>query len=101
MVASDYEGQPLVVMEALALGVPVVATAVGRVPELVNPSVGRVVPPGDPEALGAAMAELAADPLLRSLLAAKASEHSNTWTLEDVAAAHLAIYEHIIPLTHA
>ena len=44
-VASDYEGQPIVVAEALALGLPVVATAVGRVPEMVNTTVGRVVPP--------------------------------------------------------
>ncbi|MEY4175493.1 MAG: hypothetical protein RI900_2658, partial [Actinomycetota bacterium] len=44
VVASDREGQPLVVSEALALGVPVVATSVGRVPELVDESVGRVVP---------------------------------------------------------
>ncbi len=35
-VASDYEGQPIVVAEALALGLPVVATAVGRVPEMVE-----------------------------------------------------------------
>ena len=95
VVASDYEGQPLVVMEALALGVPVVATAVGRVPELVNPSVGRVVPPGDPEALGGAMAELAAGPLLRSRLAVNASEHSSSWTFDDIATAHLGIYERI------
>ena len=59
VVASDYEGQPIVVAEALALGVPVVATAVGRVPELVDASIGRVVPPRDPVALGAALAELA------------------------------------------
>ena len=51
-VASDYEGQPIVVAEALALGLPVVATAVGRVPEMVNTTVGRVVPPRDPAALG-------------------------------------------------
>ena len=47
-VASDYEGQPIVVAEALALGVPVVATAVGRVPEMVNSDVGRVVVPSRP-----------------------------------------------------
>ena len=85
----------MVVMEALALGVPVIATAVGRVPELVNRSVGRVVPPGDPKALGGAMAELAAGPLLRSRLAVNASEHSSSWTLDDVAVAHREIYGRI------
>lgn len=95
VVASDYEGQPLVVMEALALGVPVVATAVGRVPELVSPAVGRVVPPGDPGALGAALAELAADPDLRASLAANASRRAEAWTLHDVASAHLALYQRL------
>jgi glycosyltransferase involved in cell wall biosynthesis len=95
VVASDYEGQPLVVMEALALGVPVVATAVGRVPELVSPAVGRVVAPGDPAALGAALAELAADAGLRATLAGNASQRTEAWTLHDVAAAHLALYERV------
>ena len=72
VVASDYEGQPIVVAEALALGLPVVATAVGRVPEMVNTSVGRVVPPRDPTALGAALAELATSPELRAEMSAVA-----------------------------
>ena len=92
VVASDYEGQPLVVAEALALGRPVVATAVGRAPELVGPSVGRVVPPGDPAALAAALVELAADPALRTALGASASAHGLTWTLEDVVSVHLGLY---------
>lgn len=92
VVASDYEGQPLVVLEALALGRPVVATAVGRVPELVSPAVGRVVPPGDPAALGAAIAELAADPALRALMGPRAVLRGLAWSLDDVVDAHLAIY---------
>jgi glycosyltransferase involved in cell wall biosynthesis len=91
VVASDYEGQPLVVAEALALGRPVVATAVGRVPELVTPSVGRVVPPGDPEALGAALTELAADPELRRRLGDAAHDVPH-WNLDDVLDAHLVLY---------
>lgn len=91
VVASDYEGQPLVVAEALALGRPVVATAVGRVPELVTPSVGRVVPPGDPEALAAALTELAADPDLRRRLGDAAHDVPH-WNLDDVLDAHLVLY---------
>jgi glycosyltransferase involved in cell wall biosynthesis len=92
VVASDYEGQPLVVLEALALGKPVVATAVGRVPELVSPAVGRVVPPGDAEALGAALAEVAGDAALRARMGLAARHEGHTWTLDDVVAAHLALY---------
>ena len=92
VVASDYEGQPLVVLEALALGRPVVATAVGRVPELVSPTVGRVVPPGDSQALGAALAEVAANPELRESMGRAARREGHTWTLGDVVDAHLALY---------
>ena len=97
VVASDYEGQPLVVLEALALGRPVVATAVGRVPELVSPAVGRVVPPGDPQALGAALAELAGDAELRRQMGAAALHEGHTWTLDDVVDAHLALYAEVAP----
>ena len=76
VVASDYEGQPIVVAEALALGLPVVATAVGRVPEMVNTSVGRVVPPRDPSALGAALTELATSPALLEEMSANAAANA-------------------------
>ena len=92
VVASDYEGQPLVVLEALALGLPVVATAVGRVPELVSPAVGRVVAPGDAQALGAALAEVAGDAALRARMRAAAGHAGHAWTLDDVVDAHLALY---------
>jgi glycosyltransferase involved in cell wall biosynthesis len=95
VVASDFEGQPLVVSEALALGCPVVATSVGRVPELVGPSVGRVVPPDDPSALGAALAELAADHDLRRTMGAAARHSGLAWRLPDVVDAHLSLYAEV------
>lgn len=52
---SVYEGNPLVVMEALAAGRPVVATAVGCVPELVDDQTGRLVAHGDADALARAL----------------------------------------------
>ena len=94
VVASDYEGQPLVVLEALALGRPVVATAVGRVPELVNPSVGRIVSPGDPRALGGALAEVAGNSELRRRMGAEASQDSLACTLEDVIDRYHELYSH-------
>jgi colanic acid/amylovoran biosynthesis glycosyltransferase len=60
------EGVPVVLMEAMAMAVPVVATRVGGVPELIEDGVsGRLVSPGSSTALARAIAALAADPPLR------------------------------------
>lgn len=63
VMCSIWEGFGLVVAEALHLGRPVVATAVGPVPSMVvDGETGRLVPPSDPEALAAAIGDLLADP---------------------------------------
>ena len=61
--SSIWEGSPLVVAEAMLLGRPIVATAVGAVPEaVVDGETGRLVPARDPAALGDAVADLVDDP---------------------------------------
>ena len=62
VLASNNEGLPVALMEALALGLPAVATAVGGVPEAINADNGILVPPRDPVALADAMDALANDP---------------------------------------
>ena len=65
------EGLPITLVEALALGTPVVATRVGGIPEVVEDDVSaRLVPPGDPGALGAAIVELLGDGALAGRLGA-------------------------------
>jgi glycosyltransferase involved in cell wall biosynthesis len=67
--SSRQEGLPVALMEALALGVPVVATAVGGVPEAVTDGrEGLLVPPGRPEQLARAIADLAIHPRRRARL---------------------------------
>lgn len=73
VMASNNEGLPVAIMEALALGLPICATSVGGIPEAVTDGVeGLLVPPSDPESLAAALARLADDPALRAQLAAGA-----------------------------
>ena len=63
---SLHEGLPLGILEAMRSARPVVATTVGAIPEAFPEGRGvTLVPPGDAEALAAALAELAADPPLR------------------------------------
>jgi glycosyltransferase involved in cell wall biosynthesis len=76
--ASAREGNPLSVMEAMAAGKPVVATAVGCLPELVPASAGRLVPPADPRALEAAMFELASNLTLARAMGEEAAAHART-----------------------
>ena len=58
-----HENQPLIALEAMACGVPVVSTDLGGLPELVSPGVdGEIVPPNDPDALAASLQGFIADP---------------------------------------
>jgi glycosyltransferase involved in cell wall biosynthesis len=67
--ASIDEGLPMALLEAMASGVPVVATEVGAVPKVIMPGrTGMLVRPGDPRELAQALACLARDPALRERL---------------------------------
>jgi glycosyltransferase involved in cell wall biosynthesis len=69
VLASLIEGIPVSLMEAMSYGVPVVATAVGGVPELLGGGCGIIVPPRNAEALADGIASILQDGVLRSRLA--------------------------------
>src|SRR5207253_5893997 len=76
---------PVALMEALATGVPVVASDLSGIPELVIPEqTGLLVPPGDAAALAAAIERLARDPRLAERLGAAGQAHiMREFLLED------------------
>jgi glycosyltransferase involved in cell wall biosynthesis len=68
--SSAWEGFGLVLLEAMLAGLPVVATAVSAVPEIVTPDAGILVPPRDVDRLADALERLVADAALREQLGA-------------------------------
>lgn len=92
VVPSRWEARALVVQEALAAGLPVVATDVGGLPELVT-GCGSLVPVGDSAAVAAAVTHLAAHPDRRAELARRARERfAELPTSADVVSAWLLRY---------
>ena len=90
---SLWEGQPLVLQEALRAGVPVVATHAGGIPDLTGDDAALLVPPGDAARLADAVRSVLRDPALGSRLRAAARERGAALPSEDDAvAAVLACY---------
>jgi glycosyltransferase involved in cell wall biosynthesis len=92
---SESFGQVLV--EAMAVGTPVIATSVGGVPEIVEDGrTGLLVPPRDPAAIAAAVERLRTEPSLRLRLAREGElDVRRTFTVERMVARQVACYEEI------
>ena len=87
--ASDWEGLPLAIMEAMAAGLPVVAARVGCVPEVVEHGrTGLLVPPRHEWALAAALRELAGDHKRRHEMGAAARARSVSFGVDAMVAAY-------------
>jgi glycosyltransferase involved in cell wall biosynthesis len=95
--ASDNEGLPVAVMEALALGLPVAATAVGGIPEAVTDGVeGLLVPPKDPEALADAIATITGDDALRTAMGHAARRASERFDIRIATRRIEALYRELV-----
>lgn len=96
VLSSRTEGTPIVALEAMAAGVPVVATAVGGVPDLLGDGAGVLVPPERPDALAAAVVDLLGDPAAAARVAAAGrSRVGERYAVGPWIDAHLELYDEL------
>ena len=95
--ASAWEGLPVSVMEALALGLPVVATGVGGLPEMLTDGVeGLLVPPRDPDRLAGALSSLVADAPLRARMGEAASRRAADFDIRHAVGRIEQVYDEVL-----
>jgi glycosyltransferase involved in cell wall biosynthesis len=94
---SLWEGLGLVFLEAMAAGLPILATRVSAVPEVVlDGESGVLVPPADPEALARGMLDLSADPKLRARMGrAGEARVRELFGLEAMVERTIAVYQEL------
>ena len=97
-VPSRWEGQPLIVQEALRAGRPLVASRVGGIPSLTGEDAALLVPPGDPGRLASAVRSLLDDRALASALGAAAVARARALPSEpDAVDAAVTVYRRLVP----
>ncbi|MFG3204716.1 glycosyltransferase family 4 protein [Streptomyces sp. NPDC048192] len=95
LLTSRWESRSVLAQEALYARVPLVATRVGGIPDLVGDA-AALVPYGDPEALAATVVRLLADPERRQALAAAGLRQAAGWPSEDETVAQvLSVYDEL------
>ena len=93
VMSSDYEGLPVVVLEAMACGLPVVSTAAGGVVDLVSDGDnGFITPIGDAQALAKAMLAVREDGDLRARMARRSRECAEQYSIQSCAQRYQALY---------
>ncbi|MGI9424895.1 MAG: glycosyltransferase [Hyphomicrobiaceae bacterium] len=99
LLSSQSEGTPLVVIEAMAAGIPVIATDVGGLSEMLKDrQTGMLVPPGDARSLANRMLELASDKEKRYRLGERGRENAKAhYSLERMIRDYSEIYESLLP----
>ena len=94
---SRNEGMGRVLVEAMALGVPVIGAAVGGIPDVIGNGLGGgLVPPDDPAALAAALIEIGGDPGRRLKLAEAARERAEAFSTTVAEARLLELYATLV-----
>jgi glycosyltransferase involved in cell wall biosynthesis len=90
---SRWEGFGLMLVEAMAAGVPIVASAAGAIPEVVGDGPALLVPPREPAALGAAIRRVLSDPDAARAMAAAGRERATAFSWDRSAERLEAVYD--------
>jgi glycosyltransferase involved in cell wall biosynthesis len=97
---SRSEALGIAAQEAMAAGLPVVGSAVGGIPELVEEGrTGRLVPPGDAAALAEAIIELLNQPLLAGAMGAEGRQRAATMRADQMAGLYLQHYRDLLAVS--
>jgi glycosyltransferase involved in cell wall biosynthesis len=99
--ASRTETQGLVLLEAMALGIPVVSTAVMGTRDVVGPGRGALVPADDVDEFAAAVVRLLGDPALRSRLSEQGRAYVREWQADALARRMEAFYAQLTAVAPA
>lgn len=92
LLPSNYEGMPMTIIEAMGTGLPIVATAVGGVPDMIRDHESGLLTECDPDAVSKAVLELIADENLRKTLGQNAKRNSIRFSAQYMAERYCKLY---------
>lgn len=93
---SLMESFPLVLLEAMASGLPIVATRVGGIPDIISPSEGILVPPGDVASLSSSLLFLLENDNVRVKLGQNARKRAESYSWKKIAQRTISLYERLL-----
>ena len=93
LLPSKYEGMPMTIIEAMGTGLPIVASAVGGVPDMLTDEESGLLVSSEPETTAEAVLRLARDGKLREKLGQKAKQESRRFSAEYMAQCYCAAYQ--------
>jgi glycosyltransferase involved in cell wall biosynthesis len=98
VLSTNYEGHPLVILEAMTLGLPIVASNISSIPELITNGInGLLVNPKDPSGLAMALEKILNDNLLYTRLSMESRKSlDNQITIDDWAEQVISIYKKVL-----